>query len=80
MLWAISVHLDKYLVERFFKDSNVALMVVFTALLHVGTGTRSQRTAPGGGPAHHSLRWFLSSSFSWSGRSRSPVENIGSPT
>ena len=35
MLWAISVHLDKYLVERFFKDSNVAIMVVFTALVVV---------------------------------------------
>ena len=35
MLWAISVHLDKYLVERFFKDSNVALMVLFTALVVV---------------------------------------------
>jgi uncharacterized membrane protein len=35
VLWAISVHLDKYLVERFFKDSNVALMVLFTALVVV---------------------------------------------
>ena len=35
MLWAISVHLDKYLVERFFKDSNVAIMVLFTALVVV---------------------------------------------
>ena len=35
MLWAISVHLDKYLVERFFKDTNVALMVLFTALVVV---------------------------------------------
>jgi len=33
VLWAISVHLDKYLVERFFKDSNVAIMVLFTALV-----------------------------------------------
>ena len=31
VLWAISVHLDKYLVERFFKDSNVAVLLVFTA-------------------------------------------------
>jgi drug/metabolite transporter (DMT)-like permease len=31
VLWAISVHLDKYLVERFFKESNVAILLVFTA-------------------------------------------------
>ncbi len=35
MLWAISVHLDKYLVERFFKASDVAIMVLFTALVVV---------------------------------------------
>src|ERR1700734_1140093 len=35
VLWAISVHLDKYLVERFFKDSNVAIMVLFPALVVV---------------------------------------------
>ena len=35
VLWAISVHLDKYLVERFFKDSNVAVLLVFTALMGV---------------------------------------------
>jgi drug/metabolite transporter (DMT)-like permease len=35
VLWAISVHLDKYLVERFFKDSDVAIMVLFTALVVV---------------------------------------------
>jgi uncharacterized membrane protein len=33
VLWAISVHLDKYLVDRFFKDSNVAVLLVFTALV-----------------------------------------------
>jgi uncharacterized membrane protein len=33
VLWAISVHLDKYLVERFFKDSNVAVMLLFTAFV-----------------------------------------------
>lgn len=33
VLWAISVHLDKYLVERFFKQSNVAVMLVFTAFV-----------------------------------------------
>jgi len=31
VLWAISVHLDKYLVERFFKQSNVAVLLLFTA-------------------------------------------------
>src|SRR5580658_8251226 len=35
VLWAISVHLDKYLVERFFKESNVAVLLVFTALVGV---------------------------------------------
>ncbi len=33
VLWAISTHLDKYLVERFFKDTDVAVLVVFTALI-----------------------------------------------
>jgi uncharacterized membrane protein len=35
VLWAISVHLDKYLVDRFFKQSNVAVMVLFTAFVGV---------------------------------------------
>ena len=33
VLWAISTHLDKYLVERYFKDTDVAVLVVFTALI-----------------------------------------------
>jgi drug/metabolite transporter (DMT)-like permease len=33
VLWAISVHIDKYLVERFFKESNVAVLLVFTAFI-----------------------------------------------
>lgn len=33
VLWAISVHLDKYLVERFFKESSVAVLLVFTAFV-----------------------------------------------
>ncbi|HTP93521.1 MAG TPA: DMT family transporter [Xanthobacteraceae bacterium] len=33
VLWAISVHLDKYLVERFFKESNVAVLLLFTAFI-----------------------------------------------
>ncbi len=35
VLWAVSTHLDKYLVERFFKHSDVAVLVVFTALIGV---------------------------------------------
>jgi len=35
VLWAISVHLDKYLVERFFRESDVAVLLVFTALVGV---------------------------------------------
>jgi len=33
VLWAISVHLDKYLVERFFKQSDVAVLLLFTAFV-----------------------------------------------
>jgi uncharacterized membrane protein len=33
ILWAISVHLDKYLVERYFKDANVIVLLIFTALM-----------------------------------------------
>jgi drug/metabolite transporter (DMT)-like permease len=33
VLWAISVHFDKYLVERFFKQSNVVVLLLFTALI-----------------------------------------------
>jgi drug/metabolite transporter (DMT)-like permease len=33
VLWAISVHLDKYLVSRYFAQSSVAVLLVFTALL-----------------------------------------------
>ena len=33
VLWAISTHLDKYLVERYFKDTDVAVLLVFTALM-----------------------------------------------
>lgn len=32
LLWAISVHFDKYLVEQYFKDSHVAVLLIFTAL------------------------------------------------
>jgi drug/metabolite transporter (DMT)-like permease len=33
VLWAASTHMDKYLVERYFKDSDVAVLLVFTALI-----------------------------------------------
>src|SRR5437764_11376847 len=33
VLWAVSVHLDKYLVNRYFARSSVAVLLVFTALL-----------------------------------------------
>jgi len=33
VLWAISTHLDKYLVERYFKNTSVAVLLVFTALM-----------------------------------------------
>ena len=33
ILWAISTHLDKYLVERYFKDTDVMVLLVFTALI-----------------------------------------------
>ena len=35
ILWAISTHLDKYLVERFFKQSDVAVLLLFTAFAGV---------------------------------------------
>lgn len=37
VLWAISTHLDKYLVERYFKDSSVAALLVFTALIGIAS-------------------------------------------
>lgn len=33
VLWAISTHLDKYLVERYFKDIDVGILLIFTALM-----------------------------------------------
>ena len=35
VLWAISTHLDKYLVERYFKHSDVALLLLFTAFMGI---------------------------------------------
>src|SRR3954453_9774197 len=33
ILWAISTHLDKYLVERYFKHADVVVLLIFTALM-----------------------------------------------
>jgi hypothetical protein len=32
VMWALSTHIDKYLIERFFKHGSVAVLMVFTAL------------------------------------------------
>jgi uncharacterized membrane protein len=33
--WAISTHIDKYLVDKYFHDSDTAVLIVFTALVGV---------------------------------------------
>jgi drug/metabolite transporter (DMT)-like permease len=33
ILWALSTHIDKYLVERYFKEGSVAVLMVFTAII-----------------------------------------------
>ena len=33
VLWAVSVHFDKYLIERFFKTGSVGAFMVFTAFI-----------------------------------------------
>lgn len=35
ILWALSTHIDKYLVERYFKFSRVGVLLIFTALIGV---------------------------------------------
>lgn len=35
VLWAISFHLDKYLVEQYFQDTDVAVLLVFTAFIGI---------------------------------------------
>jgi len=35
LFWAISTHIDKYLVERYFKHSETAVLMVFTALIGI---------------------------------------------
>ena len=31
--WAVSTHIDKYLVDKYFRDSNTAVLMVFTAVV-----------------------------------------------
>lgn len=33
VLWALSTHMDKYLVDRYFRSSDVAVLLVFTAFI-----------------------------------------------
>src|SRR5258706_15304235 len=33
--WAISTHIDKYLVDKYFHDSDTAVLIVFTAVVGV---------------------------------------------
>ena len=35
LLWAISTHIDKYLVDKYFHRSDTAVLMVFTAFLGV---------------------------------------------
>jgi len=35
ILWAVSTHIDKFLVDKYFRDSDTAVLMVFTALLGV---------------------------------------------
>jgi drug/metabolite transporter (DMT)-like permease len=35
LLWAISTHIDKYLVDKYFRHSDTAVLIVFTAFLGV---------------------------------------------
>jgi drug/metabolite transporter (DMT)-like permease len=35
LCWAVSTHIDKYLVDRYFRDSDTAVLMLFTAVLSV---------------------------------------------
>jgi drug/metabolite transporter (DMT)-like permease len=35
VLWAVSTHIDKYLVDRYFRDADTTVLMVFTALIGV---------------------------------------------
>jgi drug/metabolite transporter (DMT)-like permease len=61
ILWAASTHIDKYLVERYFKDSNVAVLLIFTALVGLITLPLIWFLVPGVadvGPANAALMAF----------------------
>jgi drug/metabolite transporter (DMT)-like permease len=61
ILWAASTHIDKYLVERYFKDSNVAVLLIFTALVGLITLPFIWFLVPGVadvGPANAALMAF----------------------
>ena len=34
-MWAVSTHIDKFLVDKYFRDSDTAVLMVFTALLGI---------------------------------------------
>ena len=36
VLWAASTHIDKFLVDRYFRDSDTAVLMIFTALIGAG--------------------------------------------
>jgi drug/metabolite transporter (DMT)-like permease len=61
ILWAASTHIDKYLVERYFKDSDVAVLLIFTALVGLITLPFIWFLVPGMadvGPANTALMAF----------------------
>jgi len=33
--WAVSTHIDKYLVDRYFRDADTAVLMLFTALVGI---------------------------------------------
>lgn len=35
LAWAVSTHIDKYLVDRYFRDSDTTVLMVFTALIGI---------------------------------------------
>src|SRR5258708_25038459 len=35
IMWAVSTHIDKFLVDKYFRHSDTAVLMVFTALLGV---------------------------------------------
>ena len=35
LLWAVSTHIDKFLVDKYFRHSDTAVLMVFTAFLGI---------------------------------------------